>query len=174
MFSAEGVLADRTASPLIHLFPNLLARWDSPFVISTMLVLGTALSVLLAAGVRDRWAAVGVWYALACLFGRNPLIANPSLPFIGWLLLAHAVLPRAPYGSWEARGRPDPGGGWRMAEHIFLLAWVLMAVGRRVTCCSRRPRRCCVSPRGARWVSSCSLRRWRSPVWSGRGCGQGC
>jgi hypothetical protein len=99
MFSAEGVLADRTASPLIHLFPNLLARWDSPFVISTMLVLGAALSVLLAAGVRDRWAAVGVWYALACLFGRNPLIANPSLPFIGWLLLAHAVLPRAPDGS---------------------------------------------------------------------------
>ena len=58
-----------------------------------------------------------------------PLIGNPGLPYVGWLLLAHACLPPAPYGSWAARGRPDPGNGWRMPGGIFLVAWILMALG---------------------------------------------
>jgi predicted DCC family thiol-disulfide oxidoreductase YuxK len=58
-----------------------------------------------------------------------PLISNPGLPYIGWLLLAHACLPPAPFGAWAARGRADPGGGWRMPPTIFAAAWVLMALG---------------------------------------------
>ena len=70
-----------------------------------------------------------IWYILACLFGRNPLISNPSLPFVGWLLLAHALLPPAPYGSWSARTRTDPRGGWYMPTALFAAAWVVMSVG---------------------------------------------
>src|SRR5438067_1150934 len=58
-----------------------------------------------------------------------PFISSPGLPYAGWLLLAHAFLPPAPYGSWAARGRADPGNGWRMPEGIFLVAWILMALG---------------------------------------------
>src|SRR5205085_423114 len=61
------------------------------------------------------------------LLGRNPLISNPALPFVGWLLLLHAVLPKAPYGSWEARSRDDPRGNWHMPQSAFALAWILMA-----------------------------------------------
>ena len=61
--------------------------------------------------------------------GRNPLIENPALPYIGWILLAHALLPGAPYGSLAARGRVDPRGSWRMPPPIFGAAWVLMAIG---------------------------------------------
>jgi predicted DCC family thiol-disulfide oxidoreductase YuxK len=82
-----------------------------------------------AAGWHDRPAAFLLWYAWACLFGRNPLIANPGLPYVGWILLAHVCLPPAPYGSWAARGRVDPGGGWRMPPDLFAVAWVLMALG---------------------------------------------
>src|SRR5262249_54671520 len=64
----------------------------------------------------------------ACLFGRNPLISNPSIPLIGWMLLAHLFLPPAPYGSLAARGRVDPGGGWRMPPAIFAAAWIVMAL----------------------------------------------
>ena len=46
-----------------------------------------------------------------------------------WLLLAHAFLPPAPYGSWAARGRADPAGGWRMPPPIFCVAWVVLALG---------------------------------------------
>ena len=61
--------------------------------------------------------------------GATPLISNPGLPYIGLLLVVHAWLPRAPYGSWEARGRPDPGGGWRMDPGLLRVIWILMAVG---------------------------------------------
>lgn len=129
LFSNQGVLSDGRASPLLHLFPNILALWDGPVFVTALLILAAGLSVLLAVGSWDRPAAVVLWYIWACLHGRMPLISNPGLPYVGWLLLAHAFLPPAPYGSWAARGRPDPGNGWRMPEGIFLVAWVLMALG---------------------------------------------
>jgi predicted DCC family thiol-disulfide oxidoreductase YuxK len=129
LFSSQGVLPRAAASPLIHLFPNVLAFCDGPRFVQALLILAAVLSVLFAIGMWDRAAAVGLWYVGACLLGRNPLIGNPALPYIGWLLLAHAFLPPAPYGSWAARGRPDPRGGWRMTPSIFFAAWVLMSLG---------------------------------------------
>jgi predicted DCC family thiol-disulfide oxidoreductase YuxK len=129
LFSDQGVLPQASASPLIHLFPNVLAVWDSPGFVTGLLAAGAALSLLFAVGWHDRVAAVALWYVGACLFGRNPLIANPSLPYVGWLLLAHACLPPAPYGSWTARGRPDPGNSWFLPQPIFRVAWILMALG---------------------------------------------
>jgi predicted DCC family thiol-disulfide oxidoreductase YuxK len=116
----------REASPLLHLFPNILAVAD---VAIPLIVIGEAAALLFAAGFHDRIAAVVMWYVLACLFGRNPLIANPSLPFVGWLLLAHAFLPRAPFWSWDARGRVDPRGNWSMPPTIFAAAWIVMSLG---------------------------------------------
>jgi len=65
-------------------------------------------------------AALVLWYLWACLLGRNPLISTRT-PFIGWLLLLHAVLPKAPYGSWAARSRDDPRGNWYMPQSAFAL-----------------------------------------------------
>jgi predicted DCC family thiol-disulfide oxidoreductase YuxK len=129
LFSNRGVLPIGSDSPLLHLFPNVLALWDGPAFVTTLVVAAAGLSVLFAIGFWDRAAAVLLWYIWACLHGRMPLISNPGLPYVGWLLLAHATLPPAPYGTWAARGRPDPDGGWRMPRVIFLVAWVLMAVG---------------------------------------------
>ena len=129
LFSNSGILPNASSSPLINLFPNILVLWDSPMFIQALLIVASALSVLFALGLWDRTAAVGLWYLGACLFGRNPLIANPALPYIGFLLLAHAFLPTAPYGSWAAPDRPDPRGTWRMTPSIFFAAWVLMALG---------------------------------------------
>jgi predicted DCC family thiol-disulfide oxidoreductase YuxK len=129
LFSSRGALPDSAASPLLPLFPNLLALWDAPVFATALVILAAGLSVLLALGFYDRTAAVALWYLWACWHGRMPLIANPSLPYVGWLLLAHACLPAAPYGALAARGRIDPGNNWRMPEGIFLAAWMVMAVG---------------------------------------------
>jgi predicted DCC family thiol-disulfide oxidoreductase YuxK len=129
LFSNQGVLPDASASPLLYLFPNVLALSDSSASVGGVLVAGMGLSVLFAVGWYDRAAALGLWYVWACLFGRNPLIANPGIPFVGWLLLAHVFLPPAPYGSWAARGRVDPGGGWRMPQAIWAAAWIVLALG---------------------------------------------
>ncbi|HEX9759606.1 MAG TPA: DCC1-like thiol-disulfide oxidoreductase family protein [Candidatus Acidoferrales bacterium] len=130
MDSAAGALAGRAASPFLGLFPNVLALWDSPLAVRLLLVAAVTCAVLFAAGKWDRWAALGALYALVCLRVWGPeILPHLWLPYVGSLLLAHAFLPRAPYGSMEARARTDPAGGWRMTESIFLLAWVLMAVG---------------------------------------------
>lgn len=129
MFSNQGAMPDGNASPLLHLFPNVLAVFDGPVFVTAFLTLAAGLSVMLAAGRHDRLAAIGLWYIWACLFGRNPLIANPGLPYVGLLMVVHAFMPRAPYGSWERRNQVDPGSDWRMPQSMFLVVWVLMALG---------------------------------------------
>jgi hypothetical protein len=121
LFSNRGALANEAASPLIRLFPNVLAICDRPDFVTVLLSLGALLSVFLAVGLWDRGAAVILWYLWACLLGRNPLISNPALPFVGWLLLLHATLPTAPYGSWAARKRNDPRRTWALPHGAFEL-----------------------------------------------------
>lgn len=115
----------RDASPLLHLFPNVLAIAD---VATPLSVLAAIASIFLAIGWHDRVAAVVIWYVLACLFGRNPLISNPSLPFAGWLLLVHAATPRAPFLSWTARRRVDPRGDWTMPPPLYAAMWIVMSL----------------------------------------------
>jgi predicted DCC family thiol-disulfide oxidoreductase YuxK len=127
-FSNAGVLPDRDESPLIHAFPNILAVADSPAIVTLLLVGATLASILFSLGKWDRVSAVWIWYVLACLFGRNPLTANPSLPFVGWMLLAHVFLAPSPYGALSARGRTDPGNGWKFDRWIFLAAWIVLSL----------------------------------------------
>jgi len=127
--SNAGVPADGSTSPFLHLFPNVLAVADSPVVVTTLLIVAVLAAVCFAVGLHDRLAAVAMWCVLACTFGRNPLVANPVLPFVGWLLVAHACLPPAPFGSWQGRGALDAGASWRMPAAIFTATWVLMALG---------------------------------------------
>lgn len=129
MFSNEGVLADAATSPFAYVFPNILSFFDAPWFVVGLLVAAAAGSVAFAAGFKDRIVAVFLWYVWACLFGRNPLISNPSLAFIGWMLLLHAALPKTPFGAWDARGRTDPEGGWKLPRSYFSAAWLLMAAG---------------------------------------------
>ncbi|MFP4601181.1 MAG: DCC1-like thiol-disulfide oxidoreductase family protein [Persicimonas sp.] len=129
MFSSAGALADASKSPLAYAFPNIFTWFDAPWFVTAVLVASSTASLLFAAGVRDRILAVVLWYVWACLFGRNPLISNPSLPFIGWILLFHAALPGKPYGAWSMRGRTNPSGDWKLPNSFFSAAWILMAVG---------------------------------------------
>lgn len=87
---------------------------------------GAALALCLAAGFHDRLAAIGAGYAVL-------LFATAEGPWGGaalvLLVALHLALPSAPYGSWAARGRVDPAGGWRYPRWLFLAAWILLAAG---------------------------------------------
>ena len=128
LFSSEGMLPDSRQSPLFGVFANIFRLADTPGFVVAVVIAAAAASLLFLAGVADKWAAFFLWLVLASLFGRNPLIANPSLPYVGWMLLAHLFIPSAPYGSWVARGRPDPGGGWRFPAAVFLAGWIVLAL----------------------------------------------
>ncbi|HEY7446614.1 MAG TPA: DCC1-like thiol-disulfide oxidoreductase family protein [Vicinamibacterales bacterium] len=150
IFSNRGVLP-AAAGSLLYLFPNVLSLSDSPTVVGAILTFGALAAVFFMAGLYDRTAAIVMWYVLACLFARNPLIANPSLPFIGWLLLWHVCLPSSPYGSWSARQRIDPRGGWRMPPVLFAAEWVVMSVGYSYSGYTKLV--------GASWVDGSALAR---------------
>ena len=127
LWSNQGMLPDASASPIAYLFPNVLTWFDPPWFVTSLLALACIASVALAVGWRDRVAAIGLWYIWTCLLGRNPLILNPGLPYVGWILVAHAFTPRAPYGALDAR--QGVNRQWHMPAPIFVSAWILMAVG---------------------------------------------
>jgi hypothetical protein len=126
VFSSAGVLPDARLSPLARLFPNVLAFQDGPGFVTVFVGLAALASLAFAVGMADRACAVALFYALACLYGRNPLIANPSLPYMGWMLLAHAFLPplRMGVGLWREQAEP-----WTFPRGIFIAAWILLAAG---------------------------------------------
>lgn len=116
LFSGSGAIPRAADSPLL-LPVNPLAWYDAPWFTIALTALGSLAGLGIAAGMRS--AAVVAWAVSACLLGRDPLIANPGLPYVGWMLLAIASMPTARFGD------PD----WRMPRTIFALAWIAMTVG---------------------------------------------
>ena len=128
VFSNEGTIADAAVSPTLTPL-NIFAYADSPVAVGLVLTVAVQATVFFTMGWHDKIAALVLWYIWAAMFGRNPLTLNPGQPFIGWLLLVHVALPGSPYGSFTARARVDPDGGWRMPRSIYIVAWVVMALG---------------------------------------------
>jgi predicted DCC family thiol-disulfide oxidoreductase YuxK len=128
VFSNAGMIPDASLSPLIAAFPNPLRWFDSPTVVTCLSITAAFAAIGFTIGKWDKPAALLMWLVLAWFLGRNPLISNPAMPYVGWMLLAYQFVPSAPYGSWAARGRNDPGNGWQMPSGVFLGAWLVLAL----------------------------------------------
>ena len=121
LFSSEGMLPDARQSPLFGVFANIFRLADTPGFVVAVVIAAAAASLLFLAGVADKWAAflpvVGVGQPV-----RPQSADRQSEPAVRGLDAAGALVHsfRAPYGSWAARGRPDPGGGWRFPAAVFL------------------------------------------------------
>ena len=127
LFSSAGLLpAD--LSPLLGISPNPLASYDLEITVSILLLAGAVCGLLIALGTFDRVASVVAMIILGWLFARNPLIANPSLPVVGWMLLAHACLPNGAYGLWSSRRQPEKWISWTYPKPIWIAAWIMLAV----------------------------------------------
>ena len=126
LFSSAGALPDPSANPTYGILPNVLAHWNTP-EFATAFVLGlTVLSILFAMGVARHAAAGLLWYGWACLFNRNVLISNPSIPYVGLLLVLVLLVPaREP---WRLGGRKAEADFY-MPAAVFWTAWSLMAAG---------------------------------------------
>jgi predicted DCC family thiol-disulfide oxidoreductase YuxK len=128
VFSNAGMIPDAALSPLIGAFPNPLHWFDSPAVVVGLSITAAFAALCFTIGKLDKPAALFMWLVLAWFIGRNPLISNPAMPYAGWMLLAYQFIPSAPYGSWAARGRNDPGGGWLLPSGVFLASWLVLAL----------------------------------------------
>lgn len=127
VFGRGGLIADASLSPLMAVLPPVLHALDSPSLITALVALGAVGGLLVAIGWFDRSAAILCAALLAYLHARNPLIANPSLPLLGWLLLAHACTPPRPYGSVAAL-RHGLDVHWRLPMSIYASAFIVLAV----------------------------------------------
>ena len=124
LFGAHGVMPDASLNPTHGLFPNPLDAGLPDAVVTGFVWLLSLLSLLFAAGIWRRTASLLLWFGWACLFHRNNLIANPSIPYVGLLLLFCAIIP--PGEPWS-RGKTDQP--WYMPVWVFRSAWILMAAG---------------------------------------------
>lgn len=127
VFGRGGLVAEPGLSPLMAALPAALHALDAPTLLPALLALGACGGVLIAVGFLDRSAAIVCALLLAWLHARNPLIANPSLPLLGWLLLAHACTPPRPYGSLAALRR-GVDIDWRLPPAIYASAFIVLAV----------------------------------------------
>ena len=124
LFSNAGMLPQAQLNLTYRIFPNPLAVWDSPACITAFLAGLTLLSVGFAVGWQRRIVAVLLWFGWACLFNRNNLILNPSIPYIGLLLLLSALVPRG-----EGWGLAKTKAEWEFPGAIYWTAWILLAAG---------------------------------------------
>ena len=128
IFSSAGMLPDAAQSPLFGIVPNLLSLVDTPLFVVGLLVAATVAAVAFTFGYHDKLAAVFLWYVLACLFGRNPLIANPALPYVGWMLLAHVFIPSLARGPFPEVIGSEAAPNWEMPKPLFAAAWIVLAL----------------------------------------------
>lgn len=126
LFSREGVFPDPRLNPTYGLFPDPLYHWDSPTAVTALLAMLCALALLFAAGVARHAAAIGLWFGWAALFHRNNLISNPSIPYIGLLLLLTLLVPPGEGWAWRRR---EAVRGWRLPASVYWIAWILLAAG---------------------------------------------
>jgi hypothetical protein len=124
LFSNRGVLADPRLNFTYSLFPNFLNYWDSPASVASFLVALVLLAAAFAAGFLRRTAAVLLWYGWACLFDRNNLINNPSIPYVGLILALSLLVPVAE--PWSVR---RASRDWQFPAMVYWTAWILMAAG---------------------------------------------
>ena len=125
LFGSAGMLPDVTALPSHGMFPNLLAlsHLAAPgwFVLA-----GCAASLLFGLGLLRRPMSLGLWFVWATLLNRNPFIDNPSIPYVGWLLLAYALIPTE--RVFRLGGRSDEAP-WSMPPWLLGAAWLLLGLG---------------------------------------------
>ena len=132
LYSDLGPFGDGQAQPIFGLIPNILALGGGPVVVRLLVAFAMLLTIPLCLGRFDRLAASAIWYILAALHWRNPLGSDPGLPFVGWLLLAHVLMPPGAYGSWSARHLADGAARWRMPRVLHAAVWSLLAGGYAV------------------------------------------
>lgn len=126
IFSREGMLASARLNFTHGILPNPLEHWDSPGAVSAFLLVLLGLAVAYTAGVFRRSCAILLWFGWACLFNRNNLISNPSIPYVGLLLLLSAILPAGePLRVRRGRGTR----AWCFPAGVYWAAWFLMAIG---------------------------------------------
>ena len=119
MFSHDGIIAHAGLNPTHGIFPNPLALWDSPTAVTITLSLAVLAALLFALGIARTWMALLLWFLSTALFHRNNLTSNPSIPYLGLILLLTTLVPTGEPLSVSRRKEP-----WGMPRWILPTATI--------------------------------------------------
>ncbi|MGJ8632754.1 MAG: DCC1-like thiol-disulfide oxidoreductase family protein [Luteolibacter sp.] len=124
LFGVGGVMGDPSLNPAYGAFPNPLNFAVPDWVLVGIAVGLVGCSVCFAMGLWRKPMACLLWFGWTAFFHRNNLISNPSIPYVGLLLVLSILVP-----GGEPLSRGKRNGDWGMPRWVFRTAWILMAVG---------------------------------------------
>jgi hypothetical protein len=127
LFSRNGVLPEAALNPTSGILPNVLTWCDTPLLVTGFLVALVGVALCFTLGICRRTAAILLWYGWACLFNRNVLISNPSIPYVGLLLLLTTLVPAGE--PLRAFGKKATSDQFYVPAAVFWTAWFVMAAG---------------------------------------------
>lgn len=122
LFSSQGIMSG--INPFAGKWLNPLFLENSALLITPWLILATLSSLAIVVGWMRRVNAFFLLITWSCLFTANPLIANPSLGYIGMLLL---LLIATPTGESYQLGKQKHT--WEMPAMACVTAWFLLGAG---------------------------------------------
>ena len=117
--------------PTYGVFPNILEYVNATIFVTFLAIV----SGIFALELFPRISAVILWYGWAALVNRNPLIHNPGIPYVGWILLAMAFVEKDKnvilFNTNNAFLKYIQFD--RLPKRLFWSAWFLMAAGYTVS-----------------------------------------
>lgn len=129
LFSSDGAMPNPAVNLTHGIFPNILDYYDSAYFIISFFYLMIIFSFFFTIGYFRRTSSFFLWYGWACMFNRNNLTEDPVLPYIGWLLMACALIP-----SGEPLSISKPKNKkWEMPAVIYYGAWLILGLSYTVT-----------------------------------------
>lgn len=90
---------------------------------------GILLSLVFLVGLWHRVAAVALISLILLVQFASGHELGPGVIALVLVLALHLGVPPRPFGSWAARGSPDPTAGWQMPWGVQLAAWLCLSLG---------------------------------------------
>lgn len=121
ILSAEGMLSDFSFRKN-SLFPDPFAVFSSTLEAQLLIAFWILCALCFTVGWHRPLFAIALWIGWVTVNSRNILISGPHYGFIGWLLLACAIIPGGEAYAWSEKPKPE----WRIPRSIIWSAWFVV------------------------------------------------
>lgn len=132
LFSNQGVIDDVSVLPSFGKLPVFLFTYDNPFVVHLFIWSLVICSILFTIGFHRHICSAWLYYGWMSLLNRNPLISNPSLGYIGWILLSCICIPKGErlgfLLSEEQRMKESTRKRWQVPDVLYYGMWIIVGV----------------------------------------------